>query len=112
MVTRRSPYYKRGCSRFQIRTHPPVFVNFKLGILGILIELQQVLPLLCKTTGKKFGEEALNGAKHEHMSDWRQWNEQNNNKGNKGQKVLKCPSETTAKPKEEESVRVTMKLQL
>lgn len=50
-------------------TYLKVFVDFEFGVLGVFVELQQVLPLLCETTWEEIRKESLNGTKDKNVSN-------------------------------------------
>lgn len=84
-------------SGFQSPCEPfvDVFVDRKLGVLGSLVELQQILPLFSEATREEVWEETLNGTENKYVADWRQRNDENDHNGDKRDDILECPPAVT-----------------
>jgi hypothetical protein len=76
-----------------LRSYLPVFVDSDFGILRILVKLQKILALLCKTTREETWEETLNSTKNEYVPDRGKRNDQNDNDWNESNDVLEGPPE-------------------
>jgi hypothetical protein len=76
-----------------LHSYLQVFVDSDFGILRILVKLQKILALLCKTTWEETWEETLDSTKNEYVPDRGERDDQNDNYWNESNDIFEGPPE-------------------
>ena len=71
-------------SKRHTSTYFKSFVDCKLGVFRVFIQLEKILPLLGEAAGEKLWEESLNGSEHQYVSNRSQRDDENNHERDEG----------------------------